>query len=508
MSSYIKYQVSEYYLFYISESDVSIMGVSRLQTYIEQHCPQAHKKIKISHLAAQYVEREGKIPVLLVDGNALLRRLYIRFDWVYGGQWKEYIEELKHFVGIFRQIGVQLIFMFDGSVGNTKRLVWVKRRIQNMKDIMKVFAYIKNKHVQPSRNLLQIPSGLSITTAFILKYELNVTVYHTIGEADREIFEFCLLNKCWGVLSQDSDFIIYDSGICICVQDLSVGPSDVKAFIYDRNTLCEHLGLHVLELPILASLMGTDILQTACLNLFHRRVTATPRDEKVDVERLVPMLATFIRQNSYHGNYFKNVGIMSRIVFPGSLHNRALFKESVNSFVGKEDAKKLKETGLPFYLKDPKQACFMIGQHGSGHIADLSQLEVADDSMDRKELSEALQVEANDDPNITSSRTDTSSGARPKDKTSTEPPIPNVHPTVLHMAKQSHVNSECLPLMYNVLSGKEVDSGAGLEDQIDPMVPPSSILYTPIRQRLFGLLLGVGTPEYNRQGRLLLLSLH
>ena len=102
--------------------------------------------------------------MIVVDGSSCLNYLYQGVsDWVLGGQLKEYAEVLKKFVNAFQSIGAKLVFFFDGSTVERKRQVWIKRRLNHLQDIYKIFDCL-NKWKRISyidQSLLQLPCGLS-----------------------------------------------------------------------------------------------------------------------------------------------------------------------------------------------------------------------------------------------------------------------------------------------------------------------------------------------------------
>ncbi|XP_066288070.1 constitutive coactivator of peroxisome proliferator-activated receptor gamma-like isoform X2 [Branchiostoma lanceolatum] len=142
------------------------MGVRGLQTYLERHCPEACVKVNLPELARQYYRQHGTRPVMVVDGLGCLRKLYNReLPWVYGGQWREYYEELRRFLHSFRTTDIDLVFIFDGVVEKSKRAEWAKRRQQSARDVMTVFNHIKKHGTQPSDDLFQMPVSLGTLTS-------------------------------------------------------------------------------------------------------------------------------------------------------------------------------------------------------------------------------------------------------------------------------------------------------------------------------------------------------
>ncbi|KAK7913382.1 hypothetical protein WMY93_013593 [Mugilogobius chulae] len=189
-------------------------------------------------MAKQHSANNQNSPTLVVDGMACLRHWYSCKDWVSGGQWKEYIDILKRWVEAFTSAGIKLVFYFDGVVEEQKRLSWIKRRRRVNSDVRKIFTHIKTYGEEPGREFFVLPSGLATFTSFALNYA-------------RE-------HNCMGILGQDTDFIIFDSAPYLSFAKLKVG--DLSTVLYDRRRLCHTLGLADFHLPLLACLLGNDVV--------------------------------------------------------------------------------------------------------------------------------------------------------------------------------------------------------------------------------------------------------
>ncbi len=55
-------------------------------------------------------------------------------------------------------------------------------------------------------------------------------------------------------------------------------------------------------------------------------------------------------------------------------------------------------------------------------------------------------------------------------------------------ALEKHTRAECF-LLYNVLYDGVVDCSNTLEDENEVELPPQAVLYLPVRERIYGLLL-------------------
>ncbi|XP_054471763.1 constitutive coactivator of peroxisome proliferator-activated receptor gamma [Anoplopoma fimbria] len=259
------------------------MGVKGLQYFMDSCCPEACVPVNLREMARQQIAKRqqgctstanNNSPTLVVDGMACLRGWYSCKDWVCGGQWTEYMDVLKGWVEAFTSAGIRLVFFFDGVVEEKKRQVWVKRRRRVNGEISKMFRYIKTYGEQPGRDLFCLPSGLATFTCFALR-SLGQEVFCSVQEADYEIASYARQHGSMGILSQDSDFIIYDSAPYVSVAKLRI--DNLTTVMYDRERLCRTIGLTVTQLPLLACLLGNDVVSEVQMQHIRNNAMATYR---------------------------------------------------------------------------------------------------------------------------------------------------------------------------------------------------------------------------------------
>uniref|UniRef100_A0A4W5RYB0 Family with sequence similarity 120 member B n=1 Tax=Hucho hucho TaxID=62062 RepID=A0A4W5RYB0_9TELE len=268
------------------------MGVKGLQYFMEKCCPETCVMVDFREMARQHVNshQQGSsttLPTLVVDGMACLRHWYSCQAWVYGGQWKEYMHCLKEFVGAFTTAGIRLVFFFDGVVEEEKRAEWVKRRLKVNEEVARVFHYLKCHGQQPGRGLFCLPSGLATFSRFALK-SLGQETWCSVREADYEIASFALRHNCMGILGQDTDFIIYGSVPYLSVAQLRI--DSMTTVLFSTDKLCHALQLQKSELPLLACLLGNDVvpeqrmqrLRSDALAAYRRKhPQSPPQGEKI-----------------------------------------------------------------------------------------------------------------------------------------------------------------------------------------------------------------------------------
>ncbi|ERE82154.1 constitutive coactivator of peroxisome proliferator-activated receptor gamma isoform X1 [Cricetulus griseus] len=243
------------------------MGVRGLQGFVGSTCPQICTVVNIQELAEHHrTKYPGCTPTIVVDAMCCLRYWYTPESWVCGGQWREYFAALRDFVAAFTSAGIKLIFFFDGMVEPGKRDEWVKRRLKNNREISKIFHHIKSKRDEPGRNMFFIPSGLAIFTRFALK-TLGQETFCSLQEADYEVASYGLQHNCIGILGEDTDYLIYDTCPYLSIGDLCL--ETLETIMLCREKLCESLGLHVADLPLLACLLGNDITPEGMFESFR-----------------------------------------------------------------------------------------------------------------------------------------------------------------------------------------------------------------------------------------------
>ncbi|XP_005915153.1 constitutive coactivator of peroxisome proliferator-activated receptor gamma [Haplochromis burtoni] len=237
------------------------MGVKGLQYFMDRCCPEACVTVNLREMARQQqasaTAPHTSNPTLVVDGMACLCHWYSCKDWACGGQWREYLDILKRWVEAFTSAGIRLVFFFDGVVEEQKRQEWVKRRRRVNGKISKIFCHIKEHGDQPGRELFCLPSGLASFTPFALR-SLGQEVFCSVREADYEIASYARQHGSMGILGEDSDFIIYDSAPYLSVAKLRI--NSLTTVMYDRQRLCLTIGLAVTQLPLLACLLGNDVV--------------------------------------------------------------------------------------------------------------------------------------------------------------------------------------------------------------------------------------------------------
>ncbi|XP_042796277.1 constitutive coactivator of peroxisome proliferator-activated receptor gamma isoform X6 [Panthera leo] len=259
------------------------MGVRGLQGFVGSTCPHICTVVNFKELAEHHRSKHpGCTPTIVVDAMCCLRYWYTPESWICGGQWREYFSALRDFVKSFTAVGIRLIFFFDGMVEQDKRDEWVKRRLKNNREISRIFHYIKSHKEQPGRNMFFIPSGLAVFTRFALK-SLGQETLCSLQEADYEVASYGLQNNCLGILGEDTDYLIYDTCPYFSISELCLDSLDTVMLC--REKLCESLDISLADLPLLACLLGNDIIPEGMFESFRYKCLSSYTSVKENFDK-------------------------------------------------------------------------------------------------------------------------------------------------------------------------------------------------------------------------------
>ncbi|XP_071345521.1 constitutive coactivator of peroxisome proliferator-activated receptor gamma isoform X1 [Trachinotus anak] len=116
----------------------------------------------------------------------------------------------------------------------------------------------------------------ALLSDFIIVYRsLGQEVFCSVQEADYEIASYADEHSCMGILGQDSDFIIYDSAPYLSVAKLRI--NSLTTVLYDRQRFCRATGLAIFQLPLLACLLGNDVVSEERMQHIRNNAMATYR---------------------------------------------------------------------------------------------------------------------------------------------------------------------------------------------------------------------------------------
>ncbi|KAL4640861.1 constitutive coactivator of peroxisome proliferator-activated receptor gamma [Arapaima gigas] len=307
------------------------MGVKGLQGFVENYSPDICIPVNLREMVESHRQANRSMPpTLVVDGMGCLRHWYRCKAWVHGGQWREYLYYLREFVGTFTEAGIRLVFFFDGVVEESKRAEWVKRRLRVNKEIAAVFRYIRAHRQQPGREMFCLPPGLATFSRVALK-SMGQETWSTVCEADFEVASYARRHGCMGILGQDTDFLIFDSAPYLSIAKLRL--DRMTTVLFSRERLCNILQLYSGDLPLLACILGNDVVsehrmqrvRRDCMAQYHR---SSPQSSALASK--VFAVAEFVRQHHPHA---LSEGSRGLALLPFSDEDRALLEKGIRAYL-------------------------------------------------------------------------------------------------------------------------------------------------------------------------------
>uniref|UniRef100_A0A8C4QX30 Family with sequence similarity 120B n=1 Tax=Eptatretus burgeri TaxID=7764 RepID=A0A8C4QX30_EPTBU len=293
------------------------MGVLGLMTFMN-NCPGGCEKVSLHELATC---RRGAgvgagvrpgvgagVRRMAVDAPSMVRTWYTPEAWVQGGQWKEYMASLSRFLKALHNAHLHPVFFFDEGITQMKLQKWVQRRLKNGQEISEIFKYVRHTGQQPGRKMFTIPTCLCTFSKLALR-SLGAEVVICLGECDKEVARYAKDMDCIGILSADSDFLIYDTVPLLSAHKLNM--DDMSTVMYSREALCRQLGLAVSDLPVLACLVGNDHVSFDELQVFRTRCVGNYRGCRADV--IIPRVAQHVSHLPHEHDALKSI---ERSCFP------------------------------------------------------------------------------------------------------------------------------------------------------------------------------------------------
>jgi len=242
------------------------MGIAGLHTYMENSA--CCKRINLRYRKTPSDQNR----VIVVDGYGLYRRFTpASLDWVCGGQYYEMSCLVHNFVSAFTREGYTLHVVFDGCVEKAKTKEWLKRRKEDKKRVDKVIAYVKENNQPPPKQLQW--SGPCTTATLISAFQAaGSKVFRSLGEADREISEYCTKHNYYGILAKDSDFLILDNTRYLVSSSVDINNTGIWVDCFERTEVLNFLNIDGKLAPLLSCVLGNDYISTVKLLSFHRKL--------------------------------------------------------------------------------------------------------------------------------------------------------------------------------------------------------------------------------------------
>ncbi|KAG5684499.1 hypothetical protein PVAND_013729 [Polypedilum vanderplanki] len=307
------------------------MGIRQLQTYMQKHVPNGYIDYSIMDECKQYFKKHYEKPIIVVDLMGLVSLVLENPIFsLCGGRhniYMVYYDNLMHNLSLY----CELVFFLDGPVQMQKFDTWVNRQNDRYKNCIQIidFIYERNLTLNEIVNCVRpasLTTHLSVIKHIAKKYG---QIYTTVTkECDAEIARYACLNpRVIAVLADDSDFLIFTGNW----KYLSIKQLDHNTLItkeYNRRALREHLQLNDLELVILSTLGGNDLIKFEEVEKLHMKLVG----KRNLCQFRFPALAQMIK-NDLPKRHWDLIITIARIIFQNT-HSSILQRihESLDMF--------------------------------------------------------------------------------------------------------------------------------------------------------------------------------
>ncbi|GAA5967962.1 hypothetical protein JCM3765_005560 [Sporobolomyces pararoseus] len=249
------------------------MGVHGLTGYINKQ-PSLSSTLVLDSTTTTRTNNFEPIP-FVIDGLALIYHLGL-LDPLRGGNYVELVEIVKRYINCWRSCGLEPEFVWDGPFDSAKLPTVIDRSTQSL---ARTITYMKSGDGARLQGPLKkgasrLPPFTHQVVSAVLE-ELNVTSHVAEGEGDSPTAELAQRRNGF-LVSNDSDYFIFNSQCrgYVPLNSISYGftneprlekvdkdePPRMQFLIFDHRVLAQSLRIPPTHLPILAALIGNDLV--------------------------------------------------------------------------------------------------------------------------------------------------------------------------------------------------------------------------------------------------------
>ena len=243
------------------------MGIQSLQELVESldNCT-----LSLSSFLETTKKRSSNL--LLLNADNYLRYFYHEnVDWLCGGQWSELFQSVEKFVRAFRQLDIELVVFFDGSLNQRTLQCWAANQEVVREIARDSIAHVIHTNNIPLRSKTKdfIPPGslrISLRLAF---RACNVLVCSSLEDTIKETILYCKDQKCIGVLGNNAQYLFFKLTNYITVNTRWVKRLLINCKVFNINNMLADFELEQSDLPFLATLVGSNELPDNTLSTLY-----------------------------------------------------------------------------------------------------------------------------------------------------------------------------------------------------------------------------------------------
>jgi XPG domain containing len=225
------------------------MGISGFTSFLDRTLPNVGTRKEWDSVNASGAEF-----TMIVDGSSFTYHVAKAINWINGPQYDQLASEVKTLALSLASLARPL-FIFDGNLPLYKINERLERNSGKLDTIKSILAHTVNGTVCTYASSVLPCFAVQVAIDTLKKLGMNVTVSY--GEADCVIAHHSRIYGC-PVLSQDSDFFLYDIPAYIPLNSLSFNDGVLYYKVFTPSRTCTCLGLPQSHMPMLAILGGSD----------------------------------------------------------------------------------------------------------------------------------------------------------------------------------------------------------------------------------------------------------
>ena len=238
------------------------MGVKGLNYLVESHNLEEEEEKNggnLRSLKETLLRRDPtRSPTLVFDMWNFAHSAFAGVDWVTGGRPAIIFHQLGEFIANLEGAGIHPVFVIDGINPVVKIDVFVSRKQSRARDMKKVFDALRN-----GKGLTQDVYQKSILTENLrdMLRRLGADFHCSLGDSDQLTAQVAEDRRAFGIVSDDSDFLIFPSHPSLRVISASGLNMESLRFKKMRRpaALAHFLDLPLARLPLWATLFGSDL---------------------------------------------------------------------------------------------------------------------------------------------------------------------------------------------------------------------------------------------------------
>ncbi|XP_031621007.1 uncharacterized protein LOC116339323 [Contarinia nasturtii] len=280
----------------------------------------------------------GNKPIIAIDFKNLVYAISTSEESdICGGRHKETLKLWEDLLEALKKLDCKFIFFADSITPMWKVGEWMQRRDEDFDKYKKLYELIKK-----GTSLEVIPGKIYNLKSLIATYyemlqkarEYGDFPYSACNDNDSEIAYYAKENEVFAVISNDSDFLIYDGPWKLwSIKDFN-NAIRLEATEYNRDSLLEKLQLPRHKMPLWATLVGNDYTKKdENLKRFHVQLSRK-YNHGVGDRQLFGSIVKYMNTLNFGPKALDfNITQVARSVF-GSDHRRyvELIKNSVDSY--------------------------------------------------------------------------------------------------------------------------------------------------------------------------------